>query len=368
MSRTKVAFLHADLSAGGGAVSLLLNLCRGLKEAGHEAVVATPWATAGAIERFSPYAEVKCLEVIDHAKRYGHLMVADYYLDAVGRRLSRLVRDIDADCYIHIPGFGYRTAVDGAGRPLVYFCHGLPYTMPFMEEWYRSLPLARPLKLMLRATSPLLLSRMQRRLTRFDLVLANSRFTAEWLYLFTGIHSQVVYLPVDTERFCPQGQGGGGERYLLAIGGAAEIDSEAVAQVAATVPVVKVGAHRVAGCDNRGFVSDEELVRYYSGAVATLFPATHEPFGYIPVESMACGTPVVCYGYQGPAETVRDGETGWLVSGRRQLVDTCQEVYGRGVSDSMRQRCRQHVEERFSIPACTAALLAAVHQAQALTP
>ncbi len=38
----------------------------------------------------------------------------------------------------------------------------------------------------------------------------------------------------------------------------------------------------------------------------------HEPFGYAPIEAMAAGRPVLAANGAGPAETIRDGETGFL--------------------------------------------------------
>ena len=72
--------------------------------------------------------------------------------------------------------------------------------------------------------------------------------------------------------------------------------------------------------DFRGRVDHDLLVSLYSGAEFTVFPFTNEPFGYVPVESMACGTPVLTYGKEGPAETVVNGETGWLVHSRDEFV------------------------------------------------
>jgi glycosyltransferase involved in cell wall biosynthesis len=42
-----------------------------------------------------------------------------------------------------------------------------------------------------------------------------------------------------------------------------------------------------------GYVSDYDLVRLYNGAALFVYPVTHEGFGIIPLEAMACGTPVI---------------------------------------------------------------------------
>lgn len=43
-----------------------------------------------------------------------------------------------------------------------------------------------------------------------------------------------------------------------------------------------------------GYVSDEDIVILYNGALATVYPSLYEGFGFPVIESMACGTPVVC--------------------------------------------------------------------------
>jgi glycosyltransferase involved in cell wall biosynthesis len=90
-----------------------------------------------------------------------------------------------------------------------------------------------------------------------------------------------------------------------------------------------------------GKVSDKKLAELYSNAVFTLFAFNHEPFGYIPVESMACGTPVLTFSRQGPAETVADFQTGWLVKTDKELVRTAVNIWREGVNKSMRDACRK---------------------------
>ncbi|MEM2486945.1 MAG: glycosyltransferase [Candidatus Bathyarchaeia archaeon] len=94
-----------------------------------------------------------------------------------------------------------------------------------------------------------------------------------------------------------------------------------------------------------GKVTDSELVNLYSNALCTLFIFTHEPFGYIPVESMACGTPVLTYGKQGPSETIIDNATGWLARDDKELIDYAKKIWRNGYSSNMRLRCRKKALE-----------------------
>ncbi|MCD6465613.1 glycosyltransferase [Candidatus Bathyarchaeota archaeon] len=93
-----------------------------------------------------------------------------------------------------------------------------------------------------------------------------------------------------------------------------------------------------------GRVSDKELVDLYSNALYTLFAFNHEPFGYVPVESMACGTPVLTYNRQGPSETVINYETGWLVNNDYEMVNLAINLWREGYDSTIRRKCRKRAE------------------------
>lgn len=59
----------------------------------------------------------------------------------------------------------------------------------------------------------------------------------------------------------------------------------------------------------KGSVSDEQLRKYYSEAKAVIFPPL-EDAGMVPLEAMACGTPVIAYGKGGARESIEENKTG----------------------------------------------------------
>lgn len=59
-----------------------------------------------------------------------------------------------------------------------------------------------------------------------------------------------------------------------------------------------------------GEVTDEQKITLMKGAKAFLFASEDEDFGIVPVESMACGTPVIAYRSGGVQETVVENKTG----------------------------------------------------------
>jgi glycosyltransferase involved in cell wall biosynthesis len=64
----------------------------------------------------------------------------------------------------------------------------------------------------------------------------------------------------------------------------------------------------------RHLIGDDELVRLYNQALCTVFAPVMEPFGLVPLESLACATPVVGIREGGVRETIVDGYTGLLAN------------------------------------------------------
>lgn len=69
-----------------------------------------------------------------------------------------------------------------------------------------------------------------------------------------------------------------------------------------------------------GGINRENLPYYYSAADMTVVPSFYEPFGLVPLESMACGTAVVASKVGGLQWTIRDGRTGYLVPARDHMA------------------------------------------------
>ena len=91
-----------------------------------------------------------------------------------------------------------------------------------------------------------------------------------------------------------------------------------------------------------GWCSNEEIRDLYRSSIATILPG-EEDFGIVPLESQACGRPVVALGRGGALETVIDGETGILVEpGEEALADGLRRAAER--RRGMRTAIRRHAE------------------------
>lgn len=55
-----------------------------------------------------------------------------------------------------------------------------------------------------------------------------------------------------------------------------------------------------------------QMAAYYAAADVCVVPSYYEPFGIVPIEAMACGTPVIASRIGGMQFTVEDGITGYL--------------------------------------------------------
>lgn len=99
---------------------------------------------------------------------------------------------------------------------------------------------------------------------------------------------------------------------------------------------------RMVGPAKRG-----ECVWWFSQAHCMLHPNMRfrEPFGLAPVEAMACGCPVVSWRFGAMPETIKHGETGWLVKSMEELAEAVRNCE---VPPKMRERCREWASE-FSI-------------------
>jgi glycosyltransferase involved in cell wall biosynthesis len=197
---------------------------------------------------------------------------------------------------------------------------------------------------------------------RPDRYVAISQYVARRISRYYNRRSVVVFPPVDTAFFHP------GD----------EVERRGCLVVSALVPYkrvdVAIQACRLAGerltivgtgpeldhlraladadVEFLGWRTDEEIRALYRQSRAVLLPG-EEDFGIVPVEAMACGTPVVALAAGGALETIADGRTGCLVA-RPDPEAFAQAI--RTLPEFPRDALRAHAES-FSHDRFSAALL-----------
>jgi glycosyltransferase involved in cell wall biosynthesis len=189
---------------------------------------------------------------------------------------------------------------------------------------------------------------------RVQKFVANSSETQRRIATYYRRDSDIIFPPIDTERFTPAGVTGG-DYYLVASRPVpykrVDLAVEAVSALGRRVKIVG-GKHPLSPQRNvelLGHVSDSELQGLMRGTRALLFPQ-FEDFGMTPLEVNACGRPVVAYGAGGAVDTVIDGVTGVLaasqdvpsfVSAMRRLEATKFNAHG------LRNHALQFSRDRF---------------------
>jgi len=172
--------------------------------------------------------------------------------------------------------------------------------------------------------------------SRVDRYVAISHYVAGRIRRYYNREATVVYPPVDTDYFQPDGSRP--ERFALVVSALVPYKRLDVAIAAcrhARVPLTIVGdgpdraaLERQAGSDVRflGRLPNGQVRDLYRRAAVTLLPG-EEDFGIVPLEAQACGRPVVALARGGALETVKPGETGVLVD------DQSPEAFGAAIAE-----------------------------------
>lgn len=153
---------------------------------------------------------------------------------------------------------------------------------------------------------------------RPDMYLANSSNVQKRISKYYRLDSEVVYPPVDTERFDLQKEH---SDYFLIVSTLSPYKKVDLAvqlfnKIGRRLVVIGDGSHReylesiaADNIDFLGFKSDEDVKEYIENCRAFIFPG-EEDFGITPLEAMAAGKPVLAYGKGGCLETVESTKTG----------------------------------------------------------
>ena len=305
--------------AYGGTEVVVDTLARGLKEAGHDVLLATTGDSTCPVRRTWVYERSRPDDLGNVVVELRHLVHA--YEETAGV-------DIVHDHTVAGPLLAHRAG----GSPVVTTNHG-----PFTDD----------AKALYRSTArrvPLIAISHHQASVAGDLPVA-----------------RVIHHGVDTTRF-PVGDGDGG--YVLFLGRMSPtkgVDTAIAVARLAQVPIVIAAKLRQKaeheyfntqikprlGFDVHfvGEVGGAEKLRLIGQAWAVLNPICwDEPFGMCMIEALACGTPIVATPRGAVPEIVDDGVTGFLRSSTRDLADALAAV---GALD--RRACRAAVEARFSM-------------------
>jgi glycosyltransferase involved in cell wall biosynthesis len=152
--------------------------------------------------------------------------------------------------------------------------------------------------------------------------LAESHFVAAQLRQFYGVEPEVVWPPVDCDRFVPRAAGGHDDFFLLcgrliepykrpfmAIEAFAALPQHRLVVAGDGPALADLRRAAPTNVEFVGHLEDDELIPLMQRCTAAVFPS-RDDFGLIPVEVMACGRPAIAFAAGGALETVDPGVTG----------------------------------------------------------
>lgn len=255
--------------------------------------------------------------------------------------------------------------------PSLYFCHE-PLARTLEAHFWTDVDLEFVKKAVVRTNVQI--DRLNAR--HATMICANSRFSVESIYRAYGVYSRYSQLGVDATTFRPLGLPR--ERFVLSVGAlhpvkAQDLIIEAIGTLEERPPLrfihnsaapgykdhlLSVAARCGVDVSFSQLVNDETLVDAYNRAAVVAFPSSLEPFGFVPLEAMSCGTPIVGVAEGGVRETVVHAKTGFLAD--RNASD-----YGRAIgtllgdpvlADRMGHAGRQHVLSNWTWEQAAAAL------------
>lgn len=300
---TRGIVLYDALFVPGGAEHVTLGLARAL-----QATLCIGYRDA---QNF-PLASIDDLNLIDLA-RWSRIVPLRYV--KLDRAFARRRREVATYDWRVFSGASALQAAPprGAGHNL-YYCHAVPsFAYDLEAEYLARTP--RALRPALRRFNAWFRPRYAAALRRMDRVVANSRWTRDLIRERFGIDAVVLHPPVDVDRF----RWRPAEGYYLSTARlephknvACILDAfrELPDQRLVVAGWGSEGAalrRRAAGMPNvefTGWVDQARMAELVGGCIATLYIASHEPFGMSPVESLAAGKPVIAVDEGGLRDTV----------------------------------------------------------------
>lgn len=190
-----------------------------------------------------------------------------------------------------------------------------------------------------------------------DYMIANSTHTQAMIKRYYGRESDVIFPPVEVDRFKPSkaevmrhgfvvaGRQTPYKRFDLAIQACDELK----------VPLIVIGdgpdhkrLEKLAGRSTTFLtnVNDKDIVDHFQSAIGFIMP-NMDDFGIVAVEAMAAGTPVIAYNKGGAVDYVVPGKTGLLFA--KQTVKQLTEALETAMTKSFNYGEIRAAAEQFSV-------------------
>lgn len=321
----RVALVHDWLTGMRGGEKALEGLCALHPQADLFTLVHVPGAVSPPIERLRP--RTSFIQRLPFSQRlYRH------YLPL----FPLAIEQFDFDGYDLVVSLSHCAAksvvVPGRTRHLCYCFTPMRYAWDQFDAYFGPARLGPAASAAMRIVMAWMARWDRATAGRAHRYLAISQHVARRIRRYYNRWAAVVYPPVDTEFYCPDGTQPGS--YFLIVSALVpykriDLAIHACRAVGAPLKIVGQGPEHArlerladSTVEFLGARSNDEIRELYRGATAVLMPG-EEDFGIVPVEAQACGRPVVALARGGALETVDEGVNGVLVedSSREAFAD-----------------------------------------------
>ena len=311
----RLAFVHDWLTGMRGGEKALEVLCERFPSAALFTLVHIPGSVSPAIERLRP--RTSFIQRLPRVAAYYR-----HYLPLFPAAIEQF--DLDPfDVVVSVSHCVAKSVVrSGRARHLCYCLTPVRYAWDQFDAYFGPDRIGAMGSRVMRPAMARLARWDRDTAGRVDRYVAISHYVAGRIARYYNREATVVYPPVDTDFFRPDGLRP--DRSALVVSALVpykriEIAIRACALMRLPLTIVGDGPDRprlarAAGPDVTftGRVSNEDVRALYQRAALVLLPG-EEDFGIAPLEAQACGRPVVALGRGGATETVLDGATGVLV-------------------------------------------------------
>jgi len=324
-----VVYLHPHFTYPGGAGIFVLETAKRLVKKG---VTVTIITQSGTPEILNEYPDI-------HFKFVGGPLpnTFSYWLQylIIYKKVERILDEIKPEIIFpqvfpaNYWGFLYKK--HNPKIPCLWFCHE-PSAFVHEMRFINGLPF--PMRFFAKISNPIMKILDKKFVSYADYILVNSNFTAtRCKKIYRSSKTETIYPGVSIEEFPDNPVKK--ENYILCVSRLSKFKN--IALVIKSISFLKKKGNGIKliiigdGEEKENLILQSEklglteniffsgkmdrdiLISYYSRALCVVFPSIEEPFGIVPIEAQASGTPVIAMKSGGPMETIVDGKSGFLI-------------------------------------------------------
>lgn len=356
-----ILYFHPHFTYPGGAGKFVLETGERLAKKGHKITVLAQSGDEEIIKNF-PNINFKFIggplpNTISHWIQYPQTM----------NNIFKATKNMDIDLIFpqtfpsNYWGFLFKRKYPEI--PCIWYCHE---PSAFVHNFDIIKGLKEPMKTLALVSNPIM-KLIDSSLVRYsDIILTNSNFTSHNIKEIYHRDSIVVYPGVDILKFRPSKKK---DNFIFTIGRLTKFKKM---DLLLKTMIHLNNTHLYIGGDGEekdnlismskklgisdkvtflGKLPDDQLNHYYANAKAVIFPTDREPFGIVPLEAMAAGTPVIATKSGGVTETVIDSVTGYLINPQDTIgfAKKIEEILTKAdLCEELSHNSRKHVVNNFT--------------------